>query len=135
MHVRRLFIRLSLLIAGIIVLSCERRPIDFRNKYRGSYTFTSHTVHWTVSSGSSSSDEIFTGWVDYYTIDDRDKIRIKFSESREPQYMAILKDGTLSECGTDCGKFESSDRVSFTLRNCSGLGGGFSIKVTGTREQ
>jgi len=132
--IRKTFKYLSFLI--ILVIGCSKKPIDYRNKFCGTYDFIYTEIPWTINNGFSPPIEgKYTGTVYYNIKEDNDIIYINFKWGLTSEYR-INKQGDISGCGGN-GHFQKRKSVTFEYGTSScggGHGGGYYYTVTGTKK-
>ncbi len=113
--------------------SCEKRLIDYRNKYTGDYNIT-YKTSWSAingSSGSTSTD--YTARV-YYLKKEKGKIRMDYNNNTI--VIDLDKKGNVLMCEDKTGKFNEND-FAFSYYSCGGShahGGSGSWKYSGTKK-
>jgi hypothetical protein len=70
-----------MVIMAALVLSCDKRPFDYRNKFCGTYDFVYIKVPWTVNNGPSPAIEgTYQGKVYYDKKSEKDQILINYND-------------------------------------------------------
>ncbi len=121
---------LSLLAFSLLSSSCEKRFLDYRNKYTGNFDIV-YTSTWSNMGNSGSSTTNLDGRV-YYDKEVRQMIRIEYNNTYVN--LDISRDGILSQNGAIVGKFDGKNKFNFTFSSYSPGGGGTQTYV-GTRKK
>lgn len=118
----------------LIFAGCEKRPLDFRNKYIGDYSFTIYSSWFNLATGTGDTTFTSDGNISYGSAENT--LQITLYNSCVVEYY-VYEDGSISfyqyKGGNSCpqsgiGEFESAKNIRFYWsRNCHGGGGEYDI--------
>lgn len=114
---------------------CEKRPIDFRNKYTGHYDLVMVTSWWMMNGDSGETTLNLDGKVTY---DKKTRQQIRINYNNTYLNLDIDRDGKLYMCDQRIGEFGKHKKLSITYgsHTCGsgGMGGSSTVTLTGTKK-
>ena len=116
-------------MAAVTLISCKKRPFDYRNKYLGIYDFTVYQSSFDRRIGEVSGVLKYRGEITYGK--EHSTILIHYLEDSFVE-LTLEKDGTLSERRVS-GEFEDKKKIRFVMYS-GGMGGGAFWEITGEKE-
>jgi hypothetical protein len=134
------YVNLFLLFSCVLFIECEKRIIDYRNKFCGTWQFEYHIKQVSLGNPTIESEGTYQGKVFYHKKDRKEDgkkfIYFEFAPGWTAAYL-VDKSGQLTGCvKTSKGEFTGTSAITFTNTSVScmtRLGGEDTYTVSATR--
>lgn len=123
----------SLIVLFSALISCKKKPVDYREKYLGNYQITYFYSFWQLSGGTNDTTILYNGQINYGDIG---RIKIDWYDGSEREFEVSEKGGII-KCNSSLGTIDNNNfELTFTDDLCGNgpIGANYTITLTGAKQ-